>query len=378
MPSICRRFLVLMFLCAFAAAPAAARATGDVLREVDLLSGFKTEVFWTDGVTDTAAAARPQCDGPELEDARLVPFTPAAAGAWTARDKRPAIAIVIDDVGLDIKRSQRATDLPPGVTLAFLPYSHNVAAQAKAAAAKGHELMVHLPMEPQGMRANPGPNYLGVNHTAEELEKRIAANLDAFSGYAGVNNHMGSAFTSYAPGMKVFMRALKKRNVFFLDSKTAPESVAESAARDAGILTTHRDVFLDHYEDAAHVRAALEQVEHVARKYGSAVAIGHPKDVTLDALQQWLPTLEAKGFDLVPMSEMIARRHKRDRAHTAAVTRPVEHAVPAPQTPVSEETAAAAEAMVPAPVAAAAAADATETEKPATSKILPSHRRYNR
>ncbi|HEX2751643.1 MAG TPA: divergent polysaccharide deacetylase family protein, partial [Alphaproteobacteria bacterium] len=211
--------------------------------------------------------------------------------------------------------------------------------------------------------------------TAEELEKRIAANLDAFSGYAGVNNHMGSAFTSHAPGMKIFMQALKKRNVFFLDSKTASESVAESAAREAGIRTTHRDIFLDHYEDTAHVLAALEQVERVARKHGSAVAIGHPKDVTLDALMQWLPTLEAKGFDLIPMSAMIERRQKRDASYTAAAIA----ADQVPMTPVhqavSEETAIEARtAAQDEPVAA------TE-EKPhtaATSKILPSHRRYNR
>jgi len=370
MLSICRRFLVLMLFCAVFALPAAARATEQGLGKIDLLSGFKTDVFWTDGVA-TAASARPQCDGLDMEDAAAVPFAPAA---WVAKGERPAIAIVIDDVGLDIKRSLRAVDLPPAVTLAFLPYSANVAAQAKAAAAKGHELMVHLPMEPLGMRADPGPNYLGVNHTAEELQKRIAANLDAFSGYAGVNNHMGSAFTSHAAGMKIFMRALKKRNAFFLDSKTAPESVAESVAQEAGIRTTHRDVFLDHYEDTAHVLASLEQVERVARKYGSAVAIGHPKDVTLAALQQWLPTLAAKGFDLIPMSAMIERRQKRDAPYTAAAFLPEEQMTPVHHA-ISEE------ATVEDATATTAAGGPAAAEKPpatATSKILPSHRRYNR
>lgn len=369
MLSICRRCLFLMLFCALLAAPAAARAEQG-LSKVDLLSGFKTDIFWTSGPV-VSAAGRPQCDGPGMDDTGAVPFAPTK---WAAKGKQPAIAIVIDDVGLDIKRSLRTVDLPPAVTLAYLPYSANVAAQTKAAAARGHELMVHLPMEPMGMRANPGPNYLGVNHTAEELEKRIAANLDAFSGYAGVNNHMGSAFTSYAPGMKIFMRELKKRNVFFLDSKTAPESVAESAARAAGIQTTHRDVFLDHYEDTSHVLASLEQVERVARKYGSAVAIGHPKDVTLDALMQWLPTLEAKGFDLIPMSEMIERRQKRDAPYTAAAAMPEAQMTPVHHA-VSEETAAAS--ALPATTSEQPAAE----EKPhtaATSKILPSHRRYNR
>jgi len=365
MLSVFKRFLLVMLLCGLLAAPWAVRAADKGLSsEVDLLSGFKTDVFWTQGATSSAPASRPQCEGAPLQEADAKTFAPTT---WTApkSGKRPAIAIVIDDVGLDTKRSLRTLDLPPAVTLAFLPYSPPVAMQARSAAAKGHELMVHLPMEPQGMRANPGPNYLGVDHTAEELRKRIAANLDAFDGYAGVNNHMGSAFTSYAPGMKIFMHELKKRNVFFLDSKTAPESVAEGAAIEAGIHTTHRDVFLDHYEDVDHVLASLEQVERVARKAGSAVAIGHPKDVTLDALMQWLPTLEEKGFDLIPMSAMIERRQKRDAPYTAVRAEPDVEMTPVHHA-ISEET---------------ETADVPVAEKPhtaATSKILPSHRKYNR
>lgn len=367
MLSIFKRFMVLAFVCGLLAAPLVARAADQGLRsDVDLMSGFKTDIFWTRGARDVPAqTARPQCESADPQGSKT--FAPTT---WTAPKpgKRPAIAIVIDDVGLDTKRSLRTLDLPPAVTLAYLPYSPHVAAQARQAAAKGHELMVHLPMEPKGMRANPGPNYLGVEHTAEELEKRIAANLNAFDGYAGVNNHMGSAFTSHAPGMQVFMRALKKRNVYFLDSKTAPESVAESAAKEAGIQTTHRDVFLDHYEDTAHVLAALEQVERVAQKAGTAVAIGHPKDVTLDALMQWLPTLEEKGFDLIPMSAMIERRQKRDAPYTAsqavpdAVMTPVQHVVVSEETEAAEDISAAAE----------------KPHTAATSKILPSHRKYNR
>ncbi len=218
------------------------------------------------------------------------------------------VAIVIDDVGVDYKRSARAINLPSEVTLAFLPYAKRVKEQAESAEAKGHELMVHLPMEPLRMSVNPGDNYLAVTHSNEELEKRIARNLDAFGGYKGVNNHMGSAFTRHAPGLDVLMTALKERGVYFLDSKTAPDSVAENVARQKGVPATHRDVFLDHFETSEKVNAALQQVERVARSGGYAVAIGHPKDVTLGALEAWLPTLAAKNIEVIPMSEMVEKR----------------------------------------------------------------------
>lgn len=227
---------------------------------------------------------------------------------------RPIIAIVIDDVGVDRKRSARAIELPFAVTLSFLPYSHDIRGQTERALQKGHELMVHLPMQPDRPTADPGPVYLGADMPLDEIRRRIETNLAAFSGYAGVNNHMGSRFTRSASGTAVLMDELKSRELFFLDSKTSADSVAEDAAKTGGVQATHRDVFIDHVESADFVQAALARIERVALKTGSAVAIGHPKDVTLEALEHWLPTLEKKGFRLVTLAEIIAARSARAAA----------------------------------------------------------------
>ncbi|MDP2207131.1 MAG: divergent polysaccharide deacetylase family protein [Alphaproteobacteria bacterium] len=293
---------------------------------VDLLAAFNDGIYWQDNTPATDEDTICSGDGPAaavdsgVQNVMATP--PDASGPFGAGMRKVYISVVIDDVGLDQKRSARTIALPANVTLAFLPYAGNIQAQAAQAAAKGHELMVHLPMEPSRMSADPGPDYLGVAHTAEELEKRIARNLDAFSGYKGVNNHMGSAFTKHAPGLDVLMRALKKRGVYFLDSKTAPDSIAEDMARAKGIPVTHRDVFIDHFETAEQVRAALEKTERIARITGYAVAIGHPKDVTLDALELWLPTLAAKGIELIPLSEMIEKRHAAHKSYSAAAVKP--------------------------------------------------------
>lgn len=321
-----------LILAAVAMAAPAARAFDDGVIGTDLLAAFnQDDIYWKDvpaaasrGANDATCHEAADAAGVIDSGVQSVMSPPDASGpfgpAATASTRKVFVSVVIDDVGLDHKRSARAIDLPAGVTLAFLPYANNVAGQAALAAEKGHELMVHLPMEPSRMTANPGPDYLGVSHTAEELQSRITRNLDAFKGYKGVNNHMGSAFTKHAPGLAVLMRDLKKRGVYFLDSKTAPDSVAEDMAMAKGIPTTHRDVFLDHYETAEQVMAALAKTERIARAGGYAVAIGHPKDVTLDALQSWLPTLQAKNIELIPMSEMIKKRHAATKAYSAAAT----------------------------------------------------------
>jgi len=110
--------------------------------------------------------------------------------------------------------------------------------------------------------------------------------------------------------LDIFMTDLEKRHVFFLDSRTSPQSMAEEVARAHHLPTTRRDVFIDHVETSAFVAAALKHTEDVARRTGSAIAIGHPKDVTLPALKTWLATLEAKGFQVVSLSAVVEYRNQ--------------------------------------------------------------------
>jgi uncharacterized protein len=226
-------------------------------------------------------------------------------------DLRPAIALVIDDMGVDRKHSARvAAELPPQVTLAYLPYARHVREQAKQARAMGHEIIIHMPMEPSRATADPGPDVLSATLPEAELRARIRRDLAAFDGYIGVNNHMGSKFTQNRRALDVLMDELKAKDpeLIFLDSRTIAKSHAEQAARDAGLRAVSRDVFLDDEETEAFMEGALEKAERRARRHGSALAIGHPKALTLADLKRWIPELERKGFRLVPLSEFVRLR----------------------------------------------------------------------
>lgn len=233
-----------------------------------------------------------------------------ATGAKLHTD-RPRIVIVIDDMGVDKKRTARMARLPHRLTLAFLPYAHNVQKQVDVAAGMGHEIMMHVPMQPEDDTVNPGPNVLRSDVARDDLAARITANLDAFQGYHGINNHMGSHFTQNRAGMDMLMAELKRRELFFLDSKTHPRSVGGQAAMAAGVMTAGRDVFIDHVATSAGVSKALQDVERYARQHGAAIAIGHPKDVTIDGLAAWLPTLQAKGFETVTLAKLLKERQQQ-------------------------------------------------------------------
>lgn len=224
---------------------------------------------------------------------------------------RPLVAIVIDDVGLDRPRSKRAWELPGPLTMSFLPYAKDLRDQARAARGRGHELMLHLPMEPTG-RNDPGPGALLVSMTDTEIRQRTTAALDSFEGFAGVNNHMGSRFTAFRPGMETVMRQLKPRGLMFLDSKTTKESVGEQAAQDQAVPAIVRHIFLDDDESIDAVRRRLAEAEAVARRQGFVVAIGHPHEATLQALSEWLPTVQGKGLALAPATAVLRKRNGWD------------------------------------------------------------------
>lgn len=217
---------------------------------------------------------------------------------------KPQIAIVIDDVGLDLKGSKRAIDFPASITLSFLPYATHLKEQARDARENGHELLLHMPMEPVG-HDNPGPGALLVDLPQDEIRQRFQMALASFVGFDGVNNHMGSKFTADQKGMEIVIDELQQRHLFFFDSRTTTKTLGENLARNHHLPTVARDIFLDDDENLAAIKKQLDLTERIALHRGYAVAIGHPHGVTLDALEAWIPEVQKRGFKLIPLHDLV-------------------------------------------------------------------------
>lgn len=217
---------------------------------------------------------------------------------------RGRAAIIIDDMGHHPRRDAEFLSLGLPLTVAVLPGSAGGAKLGRTAAAQGLEVMLHLPMEPQGYpRIDPGPGALLAGMSPQELLDQLKADLAKVPQAKGVNNHMGSRLTADGPAMAVVMAELKHRGLFFVDSRTSPHSRALEMAQKHGVPAVRRTIFLDNLAQVEAVKAQLRRLIAQASGRGWAVAIGHPHRATLTALRDMAAELKQR-LVIVPASAL--------------------------------------------------------------------------
>lgn len=221
-------------------------------------------------------------------------------------DTSPRVAIVIDDMGVDINKLRELVKIDRSITVAVMPHQRYSAETAREAHDNGVDVLLHLPMEPWDIKTNnPGKGALLVGMTAEQVRAQVEQDLLTVPYTIGINNHMGSRFTEDEPLMRDVLEVVKQRDLFFLDSRTTSKSVALKLARELGVRNADRNVFLDNTRDVQYIKGQLSELVSMARKRGKAIAIGHPYPETIQALKESVPELEEKGVRVVRLSELV-------------------------------------------------------------------------
>lgn len=235
----------------------------------------------------------------------LAPAAPIS-GEETARD--PVIGIIIDDIGYRHRDDQEAISLPGPLAFAILPHSPHAESMSAMAREHGKDVLMHLPMEATeaGQNRFLGPGALTLNMGRAEFVRTLAWDLHSVPGAIGVNNHMGSLLTRQHAPMEWLMESLRIHNKFYIDSLTSHRSVAGAAAVEKHIPYLRRDVFLDNLQEAAHIDLQFEYLVNLAKRKGSAVAIGHPYPETIEVLRRRLSNPAAYGVALVSVRTLVS------------------------------------------------------------------------
>ncbi|MFV0261655.1 MAG: divergent polysaccharide deacetylase family protein [Kluyvera sp.] len=200
------------------------------------------------------------------------------------------LSIVIDDFGYRPHQENQVLAMPSTISVAVLPNAPHAREMATKAHNAGHEVLIHLPMAPLSKQPLE-KDTLRPDMSSDEIERIIREAVDKVPYAVGLNNHMGSAMTSSLFGMQKVMQTLSRYNLYFLDSMTIGNSQAMRAANGTGVKVIKRRVFLDDTQNEADIRRQFNRAVDLARRNGSAIAIGHPHPTTVRVLQQMVYNL---------------------------------------------------------------------------------------
>lgn len=224
------------------------------------------------------------------------PFSPA----------HPSIALIIDDFGRSLYQGRQFLELRIPITFAILPRLHWTHTLAEEIHAEGHEIMLHQPMEPYETRIDPGPGALYVGDAMRKIDRIMEENISDVPFAKGVNNHMGSRFTSCEREMNEVLQVIKSKDFFFVDSLTTNRSAAYSTAKKLEVSTARRHVFLDNKLEVSAILSQLQRLKDIALKNEQAIGIGHPFPETAKAIEIFSGTLKGSGINLVYISRVLS------------------------------------------------------------------------
>jgi len=232
-----------------------------------------------------------------------------------AADKRPSdvkpdkkVAIIIDDFGNGQGGTEEMLSLPIKLTVAIMPFLPTSKTDAELAHKQGHDVIVHMPMEPK--QGNPkwlGPGAITSNMSNEEIRQRVEEAIDNVPYAVGMNNHMGSKITGDERIMSIVLEVCRERGLFFVDSKTNYHSVVGKLAVQMGMPPVANNIFLDDRHTVSHVSKQMKAVETWASEHQNCVTIGHvgvQGKKTAEAIRQSITGMQ-NSVSFVGISDLV-------------------------------------------------------------------------
>lgn len=245
----------------------------------------------------------PAGDLPKISDDGRTPAE-AYARPFAAQPGVPKISLIVGGLGLKQEHTLAAiNELPPEVTLSFVPYANDLQTWINRARAAGHEVLLELPMEAYDYpNVDGGPHTLLTSSKPEENLRRLNLLMGKATGYFGVTNYQGAKFATDARAVAPVMKALSDRGLAFVHDGAAARSALPQAAKDANLTFSIADRIVDAEPSADSIDRELLQLEALAIQNGAAVGVGYAYPVTIDTFRDWTRGIKAKGYQLAPAS----------------------------------------------------------------------------
>lgn len=241
--------------------------------------------------------------------------TPSQAYArpYTPEQGKPMLAVVVGGLGFNARATTQAIDeLPPEITLSFVPYADNLQSWIDRARAAGHEVLLELPMEPFDPDADDtGPQTLLASAPAQQNIARLEQLLSEAAGYFGVTNYQGARFATSAQASQPIVQALRRRGLAFISSGIGQRTALNVEAQRAGLTSGAADRIIDVRREADSIDDQLLNLEALALQNSSAIGAGFAYPVTIEQVGRWAGDVETRGYQLAPASAVLTARAAR-------------------------------------------------------------------
>jgi len=241
--------------------------------------------------------------------------TPAQAYArpFQRQADRPLVSVVVGGLGFNARATTQAIDeLPSEITLSFVPYTNDLQSWIDRARARGHEVMLELPMEPFDPDADDtGPQTLLATASAQQNVNRLEQLLSHGAGYFGVTNYQGARFATSAQASGPVVQALRRRGLVFISSGIGQRTALSAEAQRAGLANAAADRIIDVRREADAIDDQLLNLEALALQNQSAIGAGFAYPVTIEQVGRWANDVESRGYQLAPASAVLNARAAR-------------------------------------------------------------------
>lgn len=231
----------------------------------------------------------------------------AYARQFTKPKGKQLVSLVIGGLGLDGKATRAAIEkLPPEVSLSFVPYARELDVWTRRAWARGHEVLVEVPMEPDDYPANdPGPFTLTTSAPPEKNAIRLEWTMSQMNGFVGILNQIGAKFANDEEALRPLMHTIRETGLLFIEASPARRRATGAAAGSTGVAYGESEVIIDSWADKQSVADKLEQLSRKAVATGSAIGFGNSFPVTIEQINIWVRDLDRQGLVLAPVSAVV-------------------------------------------------------------------------
>ena len=254
-------------------------------------------------ITETTAPLEKDTQKDTSYPSKPGPIEPIAGKKFTGKGR---LAVIVDDMGTRVEEATALSNIGVPLTFSIIPGLRSYREVVSFAASKGIEVMIHIPMQSKGWpQRRLEANGLLLSMDAASVTERMKEYIRDIPSAVGANNHMGSEYTENENKMRVVLEVLKSNNLFFIDSVTTSDTKGLKLAKEMGIRSDRRNVFLDNEQNQTYIKGQLDQAVRIARKRGQAIAICHPHPATIKALAELLPVLDKQGINLIPASQLV-------------------------------------------------------------------------